>query len=106
MRISLQDYEVINNSCCLQDIVEKFKQSFTFNECSISFPARTDKWNIHLVRHKRERIFIQDRKYALTVVDVKEHKFYENYNQKQRTIQLELSEDDTFHSEVEVSWRA
>ena len=91
----------------LYDIVERFRQSISASASTVCFPVRTDDWNIHLVRHKKERTFVlEDKKYAVTVVDIKEHTFYDNYkeSERKRTIQAKMSIDDVqYHSEVEVS---
>ena len=110
-RISLHDYEVLTQDSPLYGIVEKFRQSFTFDTSKpavINFPVRTDDWNVHLIRHKKERTSLFEKTYAVTISNIKEYKFSKNWRQNIENIPLAMPDnpstsDAQCHCEVEVS---
>ena len=75
----------------------------------ISFPSRhkvrfqpnTDRWNIHLIRHKKKNTYPMKSKYAITITDLSEHTFNAEMGE---WAEFDMqSKPEHVHTEVEVS---
>ena len=78
MQIALHHYEYIRDGHSLYWIVRNVVRTlnaFITSPYNALFDARTDDWNIHLIRHKKKKTYMIDTRHAVTIASVTEHKF-------------------------------
>lgn len=74
MRLSLQEFQVVQEGSLHDTIVKKMVETIKFPSLElIEFVPHTEEWHVNLIRHKKKVSYVLDKKYLVVISSVTEH---------------------------------